>query len=60
MTWEKIQLKQGWNSLSLQVSKFPSYISTSSINPDFRPLSFAIGEIVISNVATTIVRAEDE
>jgi len=60
ISWEKIQLRQGWNSLSLQVSKFPDYISASSTNPDFRPLSFAIGEIIISDVATTIVKAENE
>lgn len=52
VSWKNILLEPGWNNLRLRVSNVPEYMSTSSTNPDFRPLSFAVGEISISKLVT--------
>jgi hypothetical protein len=60
VSWTNIVVKPGWTTLRLRVSKLPEYVGTSSTNPDFRPLSFAVGEITVSKSTITITDSKDD
>ena len=48
-TWSNIELKKGWNSLIFEInSNDIKAVPKNSLRPDFRPLTIAIGKMILN------------